>query len=385
MAENFCIMKILIAADIFPPQPGGPATYCVTIANELTKAGDDVRVVSLNPNSDTLAVICRINAVKYKNKVLRYLNYFSLLYKYSKDVDVIYAMGPVNAGLPALIISKLRNKRLATKIVGDYAWEQGVQRFDVKESMDEFQERSKHKIGVRFLRWIQKLVAYKSTNVIVPSIYLKRIVTGWGLSGHCVQVVFNSSHFEDVGLVDKPENEKWIVSAGRLVPWKGMGILISAMPDVLKKYPNAKLKIFGDGPEMDNLKSKVAELKLEGAVDLLGAVDRKNLLCNINSADVFVLNSGYEGLSHVILESLYVGTPVLTSNIGGNPELIIPGKNGNLFPLNDKETIKKMILEFLGNNNLSWGEQEKEKFFKQFSLDSMIKNTREALQNICKN
>ena len=73
-------MKILIAADIFPPQPGGPATYVVTIANELTKMGDDIKIVSLNPNSDIKAVICKISVVAYKNKLLKYLDYFRLLF-----------------------------------------------------------------------------------------------------------------------------------------------------------------------------------------------------------------------------------------------------------------------------------------------------------------
>ena len=45
-------MKILIAADIFPPQSGGPATYVVALANELAKKGDIVKIVSLNPESD---------------------------------------------------------------------------------------------------------------------------------------------------------------------------------------------------------------------------------------------------------------------------------------------------------------------------------------------
>lgn len=376
-------MKILIAADIFPPQPGGPATYSVIVANELTKAGDDVRVVSLNPDSDTKTVICKINVVKYKNKLLRYLNYFLLLWKYSKDIEVIYAMGPVNAGLPALVVSKLRRKRLAVKVVGDYAWEQGVQRFEVKDNIDDFQNNKKYSFAVRFLKWIQILVLRNSSAVIVPSRYLKGIVINWGLSGHCVQIVYNSSHFEEICPIQKPVNEKWIVSAGRLVPWKGMDILIELMPDILKEFKDVKLKIFGSGPEMGKLKSKVIELRLEGTVELPGTLRRKDLLCNISSADFFILNSGYEGLSHLILESLHVGTPVLASNAGGNSELILPGKNGDLFELNNRDEIKEKVLKFLNNNDLSWDEKEKEEFFKQFSLDSMIKNTREALKNIC--
>lgn len=377
-------MKLLIAADIFPPEPGGPATYSVTIANEFTKLGDEVRIVSLNPDSDKKAVTCKVYSVTQRSKILRYINYLYLLWKHAKGVDVIYAMGPVNAGLPALIVSKLRGKKLVVKIVGDYAWEQGVQRFGVKELIDEFQTKTDYPFGVRFLRNIQRFVVRNAINVIVPSLYLKGVVMNWGLSGHCVQVVFNSSSFKEMCPVQKPPQERWIISAGRLVSWKGFDTLIGLMPEILVKYPDVRLKIFGDGPELKKLKTMVTDKKLEHVVELAGTVPRSDLLCTISAAEIFVLNSGYEGLSHLILESLYVDTPVLASKVGGNPELIMPDKNGDLFPYNDKEAICKKILQWLDNKNMSWNVGEKEVFFNQFSLANMVKNTREALQNVCK-
>ncbi|MDP2684213.1 MAG: glycosyltransferase family 4 protein [bacterium] len=377
-------MRILIAADIFPPQPGGPATYSVVIANELTKAGDDVKVVSLNPDSDKKAVICKIDVVKNRNKFLKYLEYTWLLVKNAKKFDVIYAMGPVNAGFPALIASKLTGKRLITKIVGDYAWEQGVQRFGVVDSIDEFQKNQKYSMKIKILRFIEKTVAKNSNTVIVPSVYLKGLVMGWGLSGHCVTVVFNSSSYVDICDVLKPEEEKWIISAGRLVPWKGMEALIEVMSNILKKFTNAKLKIFGSGPCIKKLRNKVVELKLESSVEIPGQLARKDLMCQINKADIFILNSAYEGLSHLLLEALHVNTPVLASKAGGNAELVYPGKNGDLFELGNKKEIEEKILSMLdGSQKLDWPQEEKEEFFEKFSLNSMVKNTRQSLQNVC--
>src|SRR3989344_2840405 len=166
-------MKILLAADIFPPQAGGPATYVVMLANELEKRGDEVRIVSLNPQSDSAAVRCPVEAVKSQNKLLRYWQYFLLLWKRAKLADVVYAMGPVNAGFPALLASKLRGKRLAVKIVGDYAWEQGVQRYGVSDLIDDFQKKNNYPLAVKFLRWVERLVARKSSAVVVPGVYLK--------------------------------------------------------------------------------------------------------------------------------------------------------------------------------------------------------------------
>src|SRR3989344_2653706 len=215
-------MNILIAADIFPPQFGGPATYSVTIANELTKKGENVKIVSLNPDSDKKVVICKIDIVKNKNKFLKYFEYIFLLIKNAIKSDVIYAMGPVNAGFPAMIASKLTGKKLVVKVVGDYAWEQGVQRFGVKDSIDIFQTKNNYSFMVRLLKWIQKIV-------------VKNIVVGWGVSENCVVVVYNSSSYVGVCPVEKAEEEKWIISAGRLVPWKGMLELIEIMPEILKE------------------------------------------------------------------------------------------------------------------------------------------------------
>lgn len=392
-------MKILIAADIFPPQPGGPATYVVALANELTKIGDDVVVVSLNPEADDNAVICNAYHTKYKNKLLRYFHYLLLLAKHSKSADVVYAMGPVNAGLPALVVSKLKRKNLVVKVVGDYAWEQGVQRYGVKGSIDEFQKRKNYSFNVRILKFIQKFVVRHANSVVVPSKYLKGIVVGWGLSWHCVQVIYNSSNFKDFVPREKPKDEKWIISVGRLVSWKGMDILIDVVSDIAKTIPNLKLKILGDGPELDKLRLKVKDQKLENIVDLPGAMPRNEVLSYLSASDIFVLNSAYEGLSHVMLEALHLGIPVLASNKGGNPELILPGKNGNLFELNNKEEIKKKIFKFLGNQPLAdltgslqassvqgllWSEKEKQEFFDQFSLEKMVGETKEVLRIVCK-
>ena len=88
----------------------------------------------------------------------------------------------------------------------------------------------------------------------------------------------------------------------------------------------------------------------------------------------------------MLLEAIYGGTPVLASRAGGNAELIIPGKNGDLFELNNQTEIKNKIIELLVNRNkLSWTVAEKAAFFDKFSLENMTNKTREALRNVCLN
>lgn len=369
-------MKVLIASDIFPPQSGGPATYSVTLANELTKAGDDVFIVSQNPQSDTSIVNCRIVMVKNKNKFLKYLEYTWLLIKNARKAEVIYAMGPVNAGLPALIASKLTGKKLIIKIVGDYAWEQGTQRFGVGDSIDDFQKKNNYSLPVRLLQWIEKTVAKNSQAVVVPSKYLGRIVESWGVKKEKVAVIHNEVDY----IVAKPinhENEKWIVSVGRLTSWKGMGTLIGIMPDLLKENSNLKLKIVGDGPMMNDLKLKIKNLNLENMVELTGNLPKEKALSYMASANIFVLNSGYEGYSHVLVEAMNQGVPVvLASRAGGNEEVVAdPG----LFEYNNKAEIKEKIL---ANINAPRQEPKPHTFG---GPAQMINRTRELLQRLCQN
>lgn len=369
-------MKILIAADIFPPQTGGPATYTVAIARALTQSGDKVKVVSLNPDSDESRVPCIMHHVSSRNKLVRYLQYFWLLFKHSKDTDVIFAMGPVNAGFPAWFTSFLRRKKYIVKIVGDYAWEQGMQRFGTVQDINTFQNKNvRHSFPVYVLRWIQSFVVRHADRVIVPSEYLKKIVVGWGAEDKNVKVIYNAVEFKKVELMKKPDSEKWIVSVGRLVSWKGMGTLIEIMPDLLGKFPGLKLKIVGDGPVFEDLRFKIEDLRLRDTVELIGELPREKTLSYIATADVFVLNSGYEGLSHVILEALNAGVPVLASRVGGNPELV---SDKNLFEYKNKEELAERIKDVLQNESVS----EEEVELSQFEFDNMIKRTFELLQSI---
>ena len=379
-------MKLLIAADIFPPESGGPATYAVTLAKELTKQGDQVVIVSLNPNSDRSTVSCFLFPVSFQNKLLRYFQYLYLLFKHSKAVDVIYAMGPVNAGFPAWLAARLRRKKLVVKVVGDYAWEQSTQRFGVTDSMAVFQKQRHYSAIVQFLKWLESFVVRHADRVIVPSDYLRGIVLGWGAKADQVEIVYNAVELKVVAAVAKPNEERWIVSVGRLVPWKGMEALVSIASEIITEHPNLKLKIIGDGPEREKLRLKIEDLRLKDCVELLGNLPREQTLSFIHAADVFVLNSGYEGLSHVLLEALSFSRPVLVSDVGGNPEIIIKNQTGDLFEYNNHVQIREKIREFLQNPSLHLPKLNTDDlFFDRFKLSTMIAKTKQTLEKVCAN
>jgi glycosyltransferase involved in cell wall biosynthesis len=172
-------------------------------------------------------------------------------------------------------------------------------------------------------------------------------------------VIYNA--FEEPKLLEKKEELRKklgfdgpvILSVGRLVPWKGFPVLIEAIPELLKEFPNLKLYIIGDGPDKDYLKSQILNLKLEDKIILTGKLPQEKVFQYIKAADVFVLNTSYEGLSHQLLEVLALGIPIVTTRAGGNVETVEDGKTGLFVPYNDKRAIIDAVNRLLKDNNFA--------------------------------
>lgn len=369
-------MKVLIAADIFPPQAGGPATYAVLLANSLLNKGHSVQMASLNPDSDESVVSCVVRTVSSKNKLVRYTQYLKILWQQSKDVDVVYAMGPVNAGLPAVIVSTLRKKKCVVKVVGDYAWEQGMQRAEVTEDIDVFQaDKGSGMLVISVFRAIERFVVRKANAVVTPSKYLQRMVIGWGAKSENVMVVYNSVEVAEIVEKQKPEGEQWIVTGGRLVKWKGYDVIMNAFSKIAGN--NMKLIILGSGPEHARLAQRA-----QGRDDILctGLLSREETYQYIKAADVFVLNSAYEGLSHILIESMKLGTYILASDKGGNPELLEGRNVGEVFPYNDEVALTEMLQSVLANKKVPSITNSE---LQIFSVEEMIANTEAVLKSVC--
>jgi glycosyltransferase involved in cell wall biosynthesis len=116
---------------------------------------------------------------------------------------------------------------------------------------------------------------------------------------------------------------RYILTAARLTAWKGVDYLIDAVAHV----PDVTLVVAGDGPEKAALVARAARAP---SISFVGALSREALHTCIRAADYFALYSGYEGLPHVVLESLRAGTPVIVSDRGGNAEVVRAGDNGLL-------------------------------------------------------
>ena len=383
--------KIFIAAEIFPPIIGGPATYTVKLANALNKQNFKVRILCYGkPDKTVLDLGIKINYVNnFWPLPIKYFLYFKKLFWFSFNYSTIYAMGPVASGWPAKCVKKITGKKLIVKVVGDYAWEQAMGAGKTKVLIDEFQaQKFSEKIGL--LKKIESKVCQSADTIITPSQYLKKIVSGWGVNSEKIKVVYNSfsfCHFDQSGAnvtqwnehnaVEKSLKQKnFIVSVGRLVKWKGFEILI----EVVKDFKDFKLMICGDGPEKEKLEKLIFKLNLQNRVEIKKC-NHDEVLKNLSQAKMFVLNTSYEGLSHAILEAMGVGVPIITTNVGGNPELIQNNENGILVEYNNYAQLKDAILKLHEHKEL----QEKfivnsKKVLQKFTFEKMINDTIQVLE-----
>ena len=331
--------KILIVTGLYSPEIGGPATHTRLLEEEL-------------PKYDYEVLVLPFSTVRHLPKIIRHLVFGWKIFRLTRKIDIIFAQDTVSVGLPAMVVSKILRKKFIVRVPGDYAWEQSVQRFGVTDLIDEFQVK-KYGWSVEFLRLVQRLVVKQTTWVIVPSKYLKQVVLGWGVESTKIKMIYNS--FKPVVLEKNKEETRrelgWsaglvLFSVGRLVPWKGFEALI----DIMSELPGVRLFIAGSGPLASKLQTQINNLGLNERVKMLGQVDQKTLFNMITASDIFVLNTGYEGLSHQLLEVMSLGTPIISTKVGGNVELIQHDSNGLLVEFDDKQDLLVSIKNLLENS-----------------------------------
>ncbi len=363
-------IKILIATGIYPPDIGGPATYSKLLFDKLPKRGYDVRILSFGK-------------VRHFPKIIRHFIYFFKILKRARTVNIIYAQDPVSVGLPVMLANKFLRKKFFIRIVGDYAWEQAMQRFRVKDDLDTFSKKQKgYPFFAQLFKKIQTRVAKNADQIIVPSYYFKKIISNWGINPNKIKVIYNGIDLNLKNIKkDNNSKEKIILSVGRLVVWKGFKTLIKTMPSILQEIPQVKLIIIGSGPQKKELEDNIYKLKLKDKVILTGQLKREKVLEYMKNSDVFVLNTQYEGFSHTLIEAFALKIPIITTNIGGNPELIKNNQEGILIKPDNKNAIKNAVIKILQDNNFKQKIiQNAYEKSKQFSIKMTLDNLEKILK-----
>lgn len=372
-------MRILILTGIYPPDVGGPATYIPILAEALIKKNHIIQVITLSENlkqqHNFAYELLRIK--RKQNRIIRLIKVILNIIKIGKRYDVILANG---LHLEAVIANMIIKKPLVHKLVGDYAWEKSRSSHWTNLDFEEFQTNNKDNIKTSFAKMIRNFYAKRANCIIIPSNYLKRIVSQWGVAESKIFVVYNAIpniELEDAHLAKIAKTKYSIIYAGRLVSWKNIDCLIRLTKDI----DQVSLIIIGEGEEEDNLMKLATELNVKDKIYFLGRKDKKEMHEIMKQANIFILFSSYEGFPHILLEAMKIGIPIITTNVGGNPELAKDKFNCLMVEKNNYQQLKNSVKELLNNNNLrNKIVRNAKETAKTFSIDKMIDQTEEVLK-----
>jgi len=315
---------------------GGAEWVITNLYNEMYKNGISVNLISVKNGEMFIELDSHIDSRHFNGNYFKAFIYlFKLLRSNKYDVLFTTQRGATVFAYVVKLLSITRTKHIVREAASNF-----------KDSLNRRNYLS------RFLWKIGYILSYSNASkIIVNSIGTKNDLIKAGIILRKKMDIIHINNPVDIGRIQtlskvenikkNNNNLKTIVSVGRLVHKKNFDVLIKAI-SIVKRNKEVFLIIVGDGPERDKLQKLVDSLGLNKYVSIVGY--RSNPYPIINSADLFVLASKWEGFGMVIVEALALGVPVIASDIDSGPRYILEnGKYGDLVPVDSVEELAESI------------------------------------------
>ncbi|MEW6680261.1 MAG: glycosyltransferase, partial [bacterium] len=187
----------------------------------------------------------------------------------------------------------------------------------------------------------------------------------------------------DTPLKDRLKDETVIISVANFSIWKNHKTLLNALKIVRENF-KFKCLLVGDGPLREELIELTNKLGLSNDVIFLGR--KETVESSLSIADIFVLPSIVEGLPVSIMEAGLAHLPIISTNVGGIPELVVDGETGILIKPFDVNGLAKAIEELLVDKEKrkKMGEAGYNRIKNEFSLKKMVKETENIYLDLMK-
>ncbi len=336
---------ILVVSGIWPPEVGGPASHAPSIARHLISRGHRVAaLVSGGPTTQRFEYPLRVLSADRPLPV-RMIEALVALRKASASVDVVYATGFYHR----VALATHRRTPVVMKLSQDPAWER-AHRLGLAGGDPERFTTSRGATPVAALKLARDLAIATAAAVIVPSAYLARTVERW--RGSSRTVVIPNAAPARVPSESRAELRRRLgidgpsaVFAGRLVPAKRLDLVVEA----LRRVPRLELVVLGDGSERGAIEAAIARAGVGDRLRMRGGVPRAEVLEWLKACDFAVLPSDWENHPHLAVEATSLGTPVIGTDVGGIPEIVVPGVSGVLIPPGDAEALASAMQELVGS------------------------------------
>ena len=347
-------MNILFVVFHFPPISGGGVIVAVDIANSLAKIGHDVSVLTPNlewdgpkyePEVDSKVDIIRVNVPSKNNLKIAARRCKSPLIEKgielgrNKKFDFIFTIFHPFHMAPNAAVS-----------IGEKLGIPVIVKID-----DAVYEKS---TGLKSIqRKVEKILSAKTLNksskILVANNETKEIVNEfYDVSPEKIEIMPNGIDTK-IFHTNAVKKSKIVLFSGVMYNHRGIDVLLNAVPIVIKKIPEVKFILLGDGPELDELKKITENLKIKKNVDFKGWIERDEVMNYLADASIAIgpLRSTTvtkNALPIKVLEYMASSLPILSQKYTLPDDVLVDGENG--YSVTDSEDLATKIIHILENN-----------------------------------
>ncbi len=243
------------------------------------------------------------------------------------------------------------------------------------------------------LQWLTERIMRRITRQYVVDSFAVRdsVVSQGGIKASETRVIYNGIDFDDLDSEEVGDLRRDLDLEGaahvigivaHLSPGKGHSPFLKAFSRVLQTFPETWLLLVGDGPLRDQLETESEELGIKGRVLFLGF--RSDLVSILNTIDLLVLSSAWEGFGIVQAEAMYFRVPVVGTNHGGTREVVRAFETGFLVPYGDVEQLADATRLLLGNDELraEMGHAGRARVLRKFGRKRMLDQYEELYRGL---
>ena len=314
--------------------------------------------------------------VSFVNDLKALWQLFRIMRKYNFDIVHTHSSKP---GVLGRVAAKLSNIKLIVHTVHGFS-------FPI----------AKNKVEYYIFYMMERLGCFCGDLLICLNEVDKDVaISKLGVKPHNIHILRNGvdlDKFKQVAPSDKiklkqqfgfKSDDLVIGMIGRLCPQKNPLILLEAFLRLSKTIDNLHVCFIGDGELSDSLKSFSISHNISERVNLMGWHDDTNLC--LNSFDIFVLPSLWEGMPLSILEAQATSLPCVVSDIPGNNHLVTDGVNGFVFPSNDSVVLSEKLLSLILNSEYRFklGGNARLEIERSFNIDSRVNTLIKIYEERC--
>jgi glycosyltransferase involved in cell wall biosynthesis len=326
--------RILMVVDGHYPSTGGAEMQARLLSRSFAAAGHDVTVLAPRldrrlPVHDTLDGV-KVERIAYPQvrllgAVLLFLRFAALLLWRRRHYDVVHIHTAHFLAAVAGLMRPLTGRTLMIKVTGAWEFDGGV-----------LDPKRRRRPLYRLTNWMLR----RADHMHCISEHTRRMLLEAGYTDAQVCMIPNAVDLQRFAPARPPRIPPRVVFVGRLVPVKGLPVLLQAWKSVVART-TARLVIAGDGPQRTELQQLAAALGLADSVDFLGNVsDVPSVLAG---ASLYVQPSFQEGMPNSVLEAMACGLPVVATRVSGNVDLVADGDSGLLVPPGDAQALAEAL------------------------------------------